>query len=60
MYPFYCYPNKDSNNPNAARMSAAAEGLTEAILYFRKAKMQTNPVIRTNNNREAECLPVFI
>ena len=33
---------------NAARMSAAGDGLTEPILYFRNAKMQTNLLGSTN------------
>ena len=43
MFPFFFCRDRDSNNLNAARMSAAAEGSTEAILYLRNAQMQTNP-----------------
>jgi hypothetical protein len=39
---------------NAARMSAAGEGSTEPNLYFRKAKMQTNPSHSFSENHRAQ------
>jgi len=47
--PLLCFRKgiQDSNNLNAARMSAAGEGLTEPNNYLCKAQMQTSPVERT-------------
>ena len=43
---FFCFGALDLNNVNATRMSVAAEGLTEANIYFAPlgAKCKSSPV----------------